>query len=135
MYSIGTITNWYETGDQKIFNGACPNCVIFRFEKDNFSRICNNDKIYKVEKGQIYILDNNIDELTPFSDLFFVKVGAVSGDDQIFTNDNGNLNFVCSKTCKTGELKKMFYNIENDELFKYKDRLISRKIAKFDNTN
>jgi adenine-specific DNA-methyltransferase len=29
----------------------------------------------------------------------------------------------------------MFYNIENDELFKYKDRLISRKIAKFDNTN
>ncbi|MCK7501940.1 MAG: hypothetical protein MZW92_77235 [Comamonadaceae bacterium] len=46
-----------------------------------------------------------------FSDLFFVKVGAVSGDDEVFASEeHGTLDFVCSRTAQTGELRRMIYN-------------------------
>lgn len=133
LYSNGTITNIIDLGDSCIFDDACPNCVIFRFEKGNFSRICNVSKKFTVVNGQILFTSNNYD--IKFSDLFFVKVGAVSGADKIFTNDNGNLEFVCSKTRKNGELRKMFYNVDVPYLRQFKDILINRQIKQFDDSN
>ncbi len=133
LYSNGTITNIIDLGDSYIFDDACPNCVIFRFEKGNFSRICNVNKKFTVVNGQILFTSNNYD--IKLSDLFFVKVGAVSGADKIFTNDNGNLEFVCSKTRKNGELRKMFYNVDVPYLRQFKDILINRQIKQFDDSN
>lgn len=129
MFENGTITDFLELGDKKIFDGACPNTIIFRFEKGNMSHVCGKKK-FVCKNGQLMFLEN--DYSIPFNDLFFVKVGAVSGDDAVFINDNGNLDFVCSYTQKTGKTKKMFYNIEAEELKPYKERLINRKIKKFD---
>lgn len=133
LYENGTITNIVDLGDGEIFKGACPNCVIFRFEKNNFSRICNVSKKFMVVNGQIIFTSNAYN--VRFGDLFFVKVGAVSGADDLFTHHCGNVEFVCSKTKKTGELRKMFYNIDVPYLRQYKNILINRKIKKFDNTN
>jgi adenine-specific DNA-methyltransferase len=99
------------------------------------SRICNDKQIYKVRNGQIYILEKKYGNMIKFSDLFFVKVGAVSGADKIFINKNGNLNFVYSKTRKTGKTRRMFYNIKSPELEKFKDILLNRKINKFNEIN
>lgn len=129
IYKNGTITDLIDLGDSSIFQNACPNCVIFRFEKGNFSRICNVIKKFHVINGQMIFTSNNYSVL--FSKLFFVKVGAVSGDDKIFTNELGNMEFVCSKTQKTGSLRKMFYNTPAPELLPFKNRLIKRKIKKF----
>jgi adenine-specific DNA-methyltransferase len=136
LYELGTITDWYEYGDDRLFKGFSPNVVIWRFEKNNFFRETNTNtgiKNFEVREGQIFFtkLDYNI----KFNDIFFVKVGAVSGCDKIFTNHNGNEDFVCSYTKKTGLTKKMFYNIFNEFLFKFKDQLINRKIKKFDDSN
>lgn len=66
---------------------------------------------------------------------FQVKVGAVSGKDSIFEHPDGNEEFVCSYTNKTGKLKTFYYNTVNDYLKNHKDELIARKIKKFNESN
>lgn len=133
IYENGTITDIIDLGDAKNFDGAQPNCVIFRFEKGNFSRITNENQHFNVFDGHIYITKNKYN--VKFSDLFFVKVGAVSGADKYFISDKGNTDFVCSYTKKTGKTKRMFYNIEAKELLPFKDELIKRKIKNFNEEN
>lgn len=136
LYENGTITDWYEYGDEVVFKGYSPTVVIWRYEKNNFSRITKtNDGIkdFKINDGQISF--SNSENMIKFSDLFFVKVGAVSGMDEVFTSENGNQQFVCSYTNKTGNLKKMFYNIKHDDLLEFKEKLINRKIKNFNESN
>ena len=38
LYQNGTITDIIELGDQRVFNGYNPNTIIWRYEKNNFSR-------------------------------------------------------------------------------------------------
>lgn len=136
LYQSGTITDWYEYGDQVLFKNYSPTVVIWRFEKDNFTRetMTNNGlRKFMLNDGQISFTNKNYD--VKFSDLFFVKVGAVSGKDDIFTHQDGNREFVCSYTKKTGELKRMFFNVKNDYLESHKEVLINRKIKKFNEGN
>ena len=131
LYSEGTITEYFETGDEKIFPGFSPNCIVFRFEKGNFNREVGGKKFIINDTGLLYFIDK---EKYPvrFSDLFYVKVGAVSGLDKIFANSEyGNAEFVCSETRKSGKLRKMVYNVKNDYLESHKDELLNRKIKKF----
>lgn len=134
IFSLGTITDIFDLGDSRIFKGFSPNCIIFRFEKGNFSRRTNTNKKFICSNGQLLFTDKDYPFL--FSDLFFVKVGAVSGNDKIFESQNyGNRNFVCSHTHKTGRTRKMIYNEKNNYLLSYKDELINRKIKHFDENN
>lgn len=170
LYKNGTMTDVWDYGDSKIFNNAQPNCIVFRYEKGNFSRITNFKKIkWRYERnqrnmqnnnviqevleenkrcffennGKIYFLknfknfknfekDSESEQRISFSDLFFVKVGGVSGADKYFDNNDGNIEMVYSKTCQTGKLKKMIYNIPHKDLIPFKNILINRKIKKFD---
>lgn len=93
IYDSGTITDVVDYGDMILFKGFSPNCIIFRFEKGNFSRktiyedVVNNvinERNFSCSNGQIYFLSNDYD--VNFCDLFFVKVGGVSGADDIFRN-------------------------------------------------
>ncbi|MCL1946664.1 MAG: class I SAM-dependent methyltransferase [Chitinivibrionia bacterium] len=134
IYKNGTITDIIDLGDKKIFDGYCPNCIIWRFEKGNFSRKTNISKEFIFCNGQLLFTDNFYP--IKFSDVFFVKVGAVSGNDKIFANENcGNVEFVCSSTYKTGKTKKMIYNEKSEYLQEHKDILMKRAIRKFDETN
>ena len=120
-----------------------PNCIIFRFEKGNFSRktiyedVVNgivNEREFSCSNGQMYFLSNDYD--VDFSDLFFVKVGGVSGADDIFSNDEyGNMDFVCSETCKTGKTKRMIYNEVNEYIISNEERLRKRHIMKITDDN
>ena len=134
IYEQGTITDFIDLGDKKIFKDAQPNCAIWRFEKNNHKKITNITKQFNCINGQLLFVNNNYS--IKFSDLFFVKVGAVSGKDEIFTSDKyGNQDFVCSSTYKTGKTKKMLYNQKHEYLEKYKNILLNRKIKKFDETS
>lgn len=134
LYLNGTITDFIDLGDKKIFKDAQPNCAIWRFEKTNFSRKTNLVKNFSCSNGQIYFTNNNY--FIKFKDLFFVKVGAVSGNDKIFSNQElGNVDFICSSTHKTGKTRKMIYNKYLPELEKHKDILIKRKIKNFNESN
>lgn len=133
IYKNGTITDIIDLGDNLIFDKACPNCVIFRFEKNNFTRKTNKTKEFININGQLLFTQNNYN--IKFSDLFFVKVGAVSGADKCFENEKAKTEFVCSSTRKDGKTKKMFYNEYNKELEKHKEKLLERKIKTFNENN
>lgn len=136
LFENGTITDWYEYGDEVVFKGYSPTVVVWRYEKGNF---CRNTKTnsgnrkFNLNDGQITFSaeDNNF----KFNDLFFVKVGAVSGADNLFVSPNGNVDFVCSYTKKNNELKKMFFNVFHNDLLVHKEKLMERKMKKFNDDN
>jgi adenine-specific DNA-methyltransferase len=157
LYSHGTITHAIELGDAKVFTTAVPNCLIWRYEKGCFERkmkyaeIGNKDDLedslaapcwedrHFVETAGHLMFSLDIHQLH-MNDIASVKVGAVSGADDIYADEEfGNLDFVCSETVKTGRTRRMIWVGKNDtpheSLFKHKERLISRGIRTFDESN
>lgn len=153
LHEEGTITDFIELGDARIFDGAIPNCAIWRFERGNLSRrtryldVSANDSVERaLAEGRWetrdflqcagHLLLTETHYPYRFSDLFFVKVGAVSGDDEVFaTEEFGNLDFVCSRTAQTGELRRMIYNQRVPYLEPFRERLLARRIRRFDDSN
>ena len=134
IWESGTITDIIDLGDRQIFDGFTPNCIIFRFEKGNLSHRTNDGKNFSCRMGQLFFTDEVYD--IPFSEIFFVKVGAVSGLDRIFANEEfGDTDFVCSSTCKTGLTRRMIYQTPNAFLLAHKTELLARKIRNFNESN
>lgn len=143
IYKYGTITNIVDYGDMKLFKGFSPNCIIFRFEKNNFDRKTIYEDVVKnkveerefiYSEGQLLFL--NDEYCVNFNDLFYVKVGGVSGADEIFKSEEyGNMDFVYSETCKTGKTRRMIYNTLNEYIKENEERLRKRNIMKITDNN
>ncbi|HEX5127359.1 MAG TPA: class I SAM-dependent methyltransferase [Rhodocyclaceae bacterium] len=133
IFDSGTITDFIDLGDERVFDDAVPNCAIFRFEKDCMDRRMSDGRTFDCHNGQLVFISNR--HSVPFSSLFAVKVGAVSGADEIFTHPRGNAEFVCSKTFDTGELRRMIYGIEHAHLVRHKAKLLARRVRRFDERN
>ena len=158
LISLGTITHYIDLGDSRIFHGAIPNCVIFRFEKNQFNRecayaelkisspltnsleeiICWQKKIFSEVQGHFTFASFTSEII--LKDIAEVKVGGVSGMDTVFADEiHGNLDFVCSETVRTGKTRRMIYLDDRSSppsfLERHKPALISRKIKKFDESN
>ena len=145
LYNEGSITHFHDFGDERIFSGAMPNCAVWRFERSRASRLLDDGREFLCLDGQIYFL-NGLDSDTKedsrasgrrrLGDDFEVRVGAVSGADEIFTNaKHGEIEFVCSRTRSTGELRRMIYEGDPRFLLPHKSRLLSRRIRRFDESN
>lgn len=137
IFSEGSIRECIDLGDKKIFSKAQPNCIIWRFVRGDFVRKTNALQEFSCIKGQILFTKKPY--AVPFNSLFFVKVGAVSGADSIFASQKwGNMDFVCSKTQKSGATKKMIYGKYGRDLAYlqgFKSKLLERKIKKFSENN
>lgn len=157
LYSHGTITHAIELGDARVFATAVPNCLIWRYEKGCFDRsvqyaeIGNRDDLeaaldtppwetrHFVETAG-HLMFSQDRHVFHMRDIASVKVGAVSGADDIYASDEfGNLDFVCSSTVKDGKTRRMIWVGKHDAppdcLLPHKDRLISRRIRAFDEKN
>ena len=138
LYEAGTITDFIELGDARIFEGATPNCAIWRFERGNFSRRTRYDAGEGSEDRHFlyaggHLAFTHADYTVPLAELFSVKVGAVSGADAIFASDkHGTMDFVCSHTAKTGETKRMIFQTPHPALKRHKKALLARRIRRFD---
>lgn len=133
LYAEGTITDFIETGDARIFTDAVPNCAIFRFERGRFDRTMSDGRVFSLIDGQLMFLSGRY--TVPLGDLFQVKVGAVSGADGVFAHPKGNADFVCSETIDTGNTRRMFFGVRHSHLAKHKETLLARRIRSFDETN
>lgn len=133
LYEEGSITYFEDLGDARIFEDASPNCAIWRWEKGRKDRRMRNGGLFHCKNGQIWFGSSSSNET--LGDYFDVKVGAVSGADDVYTNKRGNVEMVCSQTRKTNETRKMIYNQKRECLRPYKQRLMNRKIRKFDESN
>lgn len=132
IFDTGTITHFIEMGDQRIWEGATPNTVIFRFQKGLFDRKLPDGRRFTLQRGQLSFVRETIGGT--LGDFFSVKVGAVSGADRLFENPEGNQEFVCSKTIDTGETRRMIYNQHSELLLPHKAHLLSRGIRRFNET-
>ncbi len=144
LYNEGSITHFRDFGDERIFSGAMPNCAVWRFERSRDSRLLEDGREFLCLDGQIYFLDRSAPEAGDsrairrrrLGDDFEVRVGAVSGADEVFTNaKHGDIEFVCSRTRSTGELRPMIYSRNSRVLRPHKARLLSRRIRRFDESN
>lgn len=157
LFEAGTITDAIELGDARIFDDAVPNCLVWRFEKG-----CDERTLRHAEIGVGDPLDANLaappwqtrhllecaghlmfargDYPLRLSDVAFVKVGAVSGVDEIYADAaHGTRDFVCSSTGQTGETRRMIWCEPGEPaplaLQAHKARLIGRRIRAFDESN
>lgn len=134
LHEQGTITDLIELGDAKIFKDAVPNCVIWRFEKGNMQRRTRDGRRMVLAGGQLMFTHGIYS--VPLAQVFAVKVGAVSGADEIFAHEElGNAEFVCSRTAQTGELRRMIFDQALPYLEQHRERLLARGVAKFDESN
>ncbi len=134
LYREGTITDFVELGDARVFDGSLPNCAIWRFEKGNATHRTHDCRRMVFSGGQL-AFSRGIYSV-PLSDVFAVKVGAVSGADDIYTHEElGSIDFVCSVTARTGQTRRMIYNEQLEYLEPFKPRLIARRVRRFDESN
>ena len=137
LFDQGTVTEFEDLGDAKIFAGATPNCAIWRFEKGNLGHRLQDGRRMALAGGQL-MFTRGIYSL-PLASVFAVKVGAVSGADEIFTNERfANTEFVCSKTAQTGATRRMIYLDREGPLpylEQFKERLLARRVTRFDEAN
>jgi len=135
----GSFTDYTELGDKRIFAGSIPNCAIWRFEKGNFERRLGDGRRMRLSGGHLMFTHGIYS--VPLSSVFKVKVGAVSGADEIFTHaELGNTDFVCSRTAQTGELRRMIFDTPSTKgpipyLEQFKERLLARRVTNFDESN
>ena len=157
LYAQGTITHAIELGDARVFSAAVPNCLIWRYEKECFNRtmryakLGNKDKLeatlaappwetrHFIEAAGQLLFSRESHSLS-MKEIASVKVGAVSGADAIYADEKqGNREFVCSETVKTGQTRTMIWVDKNDPppaaLLPHKERLIARRIRAYDESN
>ncbi len=134
LHDEGSITDIVDLGDARIFEGALPNCVIWRFVRGDMRRMLSDGRQFVLCGGQLLFTRGHYP--VKLSDVFFVKVGAVSGADDIFTDAVfGNADFVCSHTVSTGRTRRMIYDRRLPQLQAHKQRLLARRVARFDESN
>ncbi len=141
LFAAGTITDFVELGDARVFDGATPNCAIWRFELGNCSRRTRYAAGEGVEDRHFLLAGGHLaftrsDYTVPLADLFAVKVGAVSGADEVFASEkHGTMDFVCSHTARTGQTRRMIFHTPHPALKRHKQRLLARRIRAFDEKN
>jgi adenine-specific DNA-methyltransferase len=146
MMINGTFTDIFHPHNEKLFDDANIDVIIFRYYKNNEleKKVNYNDNdLYIINSNGLITFDNNNNEdhnNIIISELFDIYVGIVSGKDEVYKNEDlGNINVLTghNKIEKFIFIKK--FPCENNEineyLLKYKDELTARRIKKFNDKN
>jgi adenine-specific DNA-methyltransferase len=141
MVKEGSFTDFLFPHDEKLFEGASVDVVVFRYEKGLKIKdtIVNGKKmICNVNNGIITFSETEIKGY-PLSEKFNVYVGLVSGRDEVYRNDIGNMNilndkdrvqkYIFAEKFPTGNTSIDTHLKEN------KSVLLERKIRKFNEDN
>lgn len=145
MMKNGVFTHIYHPHNEKMFENATIDIMIFRYVKsiDNKNDIIlyNNNPFYVINKnGLITFEENKIKTSVIFQDYFDIYVGLVSGKEEVYKNDKlGNINVLNGKNKINKYIFINKFPCENNEinnyLYEHKEELIERKIRKFNDNN
>lgn len=144
MISNGSFTHIYHPHNEKLFENASIDVMIFRYCKNNELKkevLYNNEPLYIINNdGLITFNKNNYINNVSFKDYFDIYVGLVSGKECVYKNEeHGNIELLNGEN----KLEKYIFIDEfpssnekiNKYLLGYKDELICRKIKKFNEKN
>lgn len=142
MTTNGSFTDFIFPNNEKLFEQANIDILIFRYEKNlrnNKVKVNNNDVFININNAIITFNDENSNNKKILNELFNVYVGMVSGKDEIYKVDFGNIDIL---TDKNKVEKYIFidkfpsnYKIIDEYLELNKETLLERKIKKFNDKN
>ncbi len=153
LFDQGTITDFEELGDARVFDDVVPNCAIWRFEKGDLRRRTRfgwpaHESCARAGRrppgrrasswsAPASSCSRAASTACRFAERVLRSRSARSrGADEIFTNEElGNADFVCSKTAQTGELRRMIFDAPLPYLEQFKERLLARRVTRFDESN
>ena len=147
MMREGTFTHIFHPHNEKMFENASIDIIIFRYYKNNLihKKVLYNDKFLHIinNNGLLVFneeMNNNNNNNISFKDYFDIYVGLVSGKEEIYKNQElGNIEVLNGED----KIDKYIY-IENfpsinqkinNYLLENKEILIQRKIRKFNENN
>lgn len=143
MMLNGTITHIYHPHNEKLFDNASIDIIIFRYYKNNsaIKQVLYNDKLlYIINSNGLITFEENNNNNIMFHDYFDIYVGLVSGKEKVYKNENiGNIQVINgeNKINKYIYINKFPCNNEkiNNYLLQYKKVLMERNIRKFNENN
>jgi adenine-specific DNA-methyltransferase len=144
MMENGTFTHIYHPHNEKMFDNASIDIIVFRYCKNNLL-----EKILSYNNKLLYIINSNglitFEEKKNknsilFQDYFDIYVGLVSAKENVYKNNKiGNIEVLngYNKIEKYIYIEKYPCNNEeiNEYLLKHKKELMERKIRKFNENN
>ena len=147
MMTTGTFTHIFHPHNEKMFENASIDIIIFRYCKNSLiekKTLYNNNLLYITNSNGLITFGENISNInidnSMFKDYFDIYVGIVSGKEKVYKNKElGNIDVLNGEN----KIEKYIY-IENfpcdDEkinkhLLQYKKELIERGIRKFNENN
>jgi adenine-specific DNA-methyltransferase len=144
MMKNGTFTNIYHPHNEKLFENANIDIILFRYCKNELleKKVIYNDELLYINNcnGLITFNKNNKIDNYIFQDYFEIYVGLVSGKEEVYKNEElGNIEILNGENKKNKYIYIENYPCDNDKinnyLIKYKNELITRAIRKFDENN
>lgn len=141
MTQQGSFTDFYFPHNERLFDNASIDVVVFRYEKSIFNdKSCVNGKdiFININNGIITFSETQT-KGSLFSELFDIYVGMVSGKDDVFKYSQGNFDVLtdqnkCEKFIFIDNFPSDNDNI-NKQLLSFKKELLERRIRKFNETN
>jgi len=149
MMTNGTFTHIYHPHNEKLFDGANIDVIVFRYNKNNsiIKKVLYNDKLKYIINSDGLITftdiikkeDTDINKFM-FKDYFDIYVGLVSGKEEVYKNVSlGNIEVLNgeNKVDKYIYIEKYPSDSEqiNEYLLEHKKELLERGIKKFNEKN
>ena len=147
MTQNGSFTDFLFPNNEKLFEGASIDVLVFRYEKGCSSKTVslNGRTVFcNVNKGIITFSDTEMSygsssSSSSFDSQFHVYVGIVSGRDEIYRAPFGNIEVLTDKDRVERFILTQTFPTNNpeidDHLLKHKDKLLERRIKKFSESN
>lgn len=144
MMTNGTFTHIFHPHNEKLFNNASIDIIVFRYCKNSLidKKVLYNDKLLYIinSNGLIIFEEEEQNNSVKFQDYFDIFVGLVSGKEEVYKNDElGNIEVLNgeNKLDKYIYIENYPYDNEkiNTYLLKHKKQLIERGIRKFNENN
>jgi adenine-specific DNA-methyltransferase len=141
MEKTGSFTDFLFPHDEKLFEGASIDVLVFRYEKGSMNQktIVNGKEVFcNINKGIITFSETKVCGTSIDTD-FNVYVGLVSGRDEIYKVPFGNIDILSDKDKLEKFIFAESFPTNNEQidthLQSHKPELFERKIKKFTEKN
>jgi adenine-specific DNA-methyltransferase len=144
MMTHGTFTHIFHPHNQKMFENASIDVIVFRYCKNSSieKQVLYNEKILYITNsdGLITFGEKSNVNIVMFKDYFDIYVGIVSGKEKVYKNDEyGNIEVLNEEDKFDKYIYIEKYPCDNENINKhllnYKKELIERGIRRFNENN
>jgi adenine-specific DNA-methyltransferase len=144
MMTNGTFTHIYHPHNEKLFDNANIDIIIFRYNKNNSidKKVLYNNKLHNIINSNGLITFSNKENTNNimFKDYFDIYVGLVNGKEEVYKNSElGNIKVLNGENKIDKYIYIEKYPCDDEKINKYlldnKKKLLERKIKKFNENN